>query len=268
MKTLNKALTIIPCGKMVENELREEILGKRDYLKAVEPAGLPLYSEFWRVIEEEALAHSLRIEFPKARVSTKKASHRRREEYKRAYEVGFGGMRNAWLLAKQKTSSQNGTIDEKLIIGIAEMIDPEVVLGYRHDQVRIEGSYNLPPRPEKVPAEMEKLIQQIPNIPTLERALFTHFEIARIHPFPDANGRTARMVQNLILAQEDLPPVIIYEGERAHYKALLREAVLGRAEREGNGKPSDEEKTFYNFLATKININLDKILDHIEEIAH
>ena len=169
-------------------------------------------------------------------------------------------MRKAWLWAKQ-----NKSIDEKLIIGIAERIDPEVVLGYRHDQIRIQGSYLLPPRPEKVPGEMEKLTQQTEGIPTLEKALCMHFEIVRIHPFPDANGRTARIVQNLILAKEDLPPIIIYEGEREHYRELLQEAILGHYDRQGIGKHSNEERTFYNFLATRVNINLDRIIDHIEE---
>lgn len=262
MKTLNNTLISLPWGKMIEKELKEEILNKKDYVKSIEPTNLSLYSEFWKAIEEEALGHSLRIEFPKAKVSTKKTQHQRREEYKKAYETAFNNMRNAWLWAKNESAKP---MDEKLIIGIAERIDPDVVLGYRHDQVRIEGSYNLPPRPEKVPVEMVRLVQQ--TTPSdLEKALYFHFEIARIHPFPDANGRTARMIQNLILATENLPPVIIYEGERIYYKELIRDAIHGYSSREGdNIKFSDEEKNLYNFLATKININLDKIIEYLEK---
>ena len=264
MKNLYNFPPIILCGKMMDKGLREEIINKKAYLEDLDPSRISLNSEFWKAIEEEALIHSFRIELPKARISTKKASQQSRANYKKVYDAGVECMRNAWLWAKQ-LYLQQGLFDQELIIGIAERIEPEIVLGYRHDQVRILGSYNLPPRPEKVPWEIEKLIQQTLTISTLEKALRVHFEIARIHPFPDANGRTARMVQNLILAQEGLPPVVIYEGERAHYQDLIGGAVHGYSLKEEKGKPSDEEKTFYTFLAGKVNICLDKLIDHLEK---
>lgn len=50
-----------------------------------------------------------------------------------------------------------------------------------------------------------------------------HARFESIHPFRDGNGRTGRLVINLLLVRRGLPPAIIYNRERGRYiDALIR----------------------------------------------
>jgi len=55
----------------------------------------------------------------------------------------------------------------------------------------------------------------------VEQATRAHFRLVDIHPFIDGNGRTARLLMNLLLMRHGYPPAIIrYEGRPAYYAAL------------------------------------------------
>ena len=51
-----------------------------------------------------------------------------------------------------------------------------------------------------------------------------HCRFEQIHPFLDGNGRTGRLVLNLILVRLGYPPAIIYKRDRARYLSALRKA--------------------------------------------
>ncbi len=80
---------------------------------------------------------------------------------------------------------------------------------YRKIQVyvgnRITGEVIfIPPPPEEVPVLMENLIEWLNSEEAFELhpvivAGISHYELVRIHPFGDGNGRTARALATLIL---------------------------------------------------------------------
>lgn len=56
-----------------------------------------------------------------------------------------------------------------------------------------------------------------------------HCRFEQIHPFLDGNGRTGRLILNLLLVRLGYPPVIIYKRQRETYLRALRRADRGDA---------------------------------------
>lgn len=61
----------------------------------------------------------------------------------------------------------------------------------------------------------------------IEAIAIAHASFERIHPFLDGNGRTGRLVLNLILVRFGYPPAIIYKRDRTKYLGALRRADAG-----------------------------------------
>jgi Fic/DOC family len=101
-----------------------------------------------------------------------------------------------------------------------------------HDIRPFPGGMCPPPWPE-VPAmvsdwigEVQALGQEYEGIePEALAKVHAHFE--QIHPFLDGNGRTGRLVLNLLLVRLGYPPAIIFKGDRRRYLAALQSADRG-----------------------------------------
>ena len=63
--------------------------------------------------------------------------------------------------------------------------------------------------------------------PLVEELARLHNEFERVHPFIDGNGRTGRLILNLILVRLGYPPVIIFKRQRNAYLAALQRADAG-----------------------------------------
>jgi Fic family protein len=106
-------------------------------------------------------------------------------------------------------------------------IDRENAGVYRKLPVAIAGSKHLPPQPYLLQDLMEKYFQfynqEKEHLHPVVLAAEMHERLVTIHPFIDGNGRTARLIMNLILLQYGFPLAIIggdYDSRMAYYDAL------------------------------------------------
>ena len=86
------------------------------------------------------------------------------------------------------------------------------------------------------------------KIHPIEFAALAHYKLVTIHPFYDGNGRTSRLLMNLILMQAGFPPVSIKVEDRFRYYETLELA------NEGDIRP------FIRFIAECAERTLDEFL--------
>ena len=95
---------------------------------------------------------------------------------------------------------------------------------YRRIPVRIMGAYHVPPDPVLIPEQMENLIAAFTgntNQHPIGRAAWFHLNFEGIHPFVDGNGRTGRLILNLMLMQSGYPPINVkYSDRKRYYEAF------------------------------------------------
>ena len=84
-------------------------------------------------------------------------------------------------------------------------IHPEDAGRYRNVQVMIQGSKHMPPSPYEISAHMADYfnwyMKNKQAVHPIVLAAEMHERLVTIHPFIDGNGRTARLVMNMILLQ-------------------------------------------------------------------
>lgn len=111
-------------------------------------------------------------------------------------------------------------------------IDDDHAGQYRRRPVRIAGSSHQPAEAWEVPHLMDSwekwLSESGQTLHAIERAALAHYRLVAIHPFLDGNGRTARLVMNLLLMREGYPPTIILRVNRWQYYQVLAQADAGR----------------------------------------
>ncbi|MEG0912682.1 MAG: Fic family protein [Oscillospiraceae bacterium] len=125
------------------------------------------------------------------------------------------------LTAARRDESMNVT--EELIKRLHYLfycgINEEAAGQYREHQVFITGTSYLPPAPEDVQPLMSDFVDELSQrsaLHPIEIAAFAHRRLVDIHPFSDGNGRTARLLMNLILVNKgyciiSIPPVLRHE---------------------------------------------------------
>ncbi|MFU7501294.1 MAG: Fic family protein [Candidatus Tisiphia sp.] len=123
---------------------------------------------------------------------------------------------------------------------------------YRRVAVRISGSRVIMPNPVKVPNLMADFIAWLNSSKDMHPVQFAgeaHYRLVTIHPFSDGNGRTARLLMNLILIMAGYPPAIIRLQERLPYITSLETAQLG-------GSKEAYEKIIFNAVNRSLDIYL------------
>lgn len=117
--------------------------------------------------------------------------------------------------------SESLQISEEVIRNLHRLfysgIDADAAGTYRTHQVFITGTEYLPPAAEEITTLMQDFISTLHEKQTklhpVEVAAYAHRRLVDIHPFTDGNGRTARLLVNLILVNSgycvvSIPPIL------------------------------------------------------------
>jgi Fic family protein len=132
---------------------------------------------------------------------------------------------------------------------------PAIAGIYSRLRRRIAGSPVVFPNPAKIPALMEEFGAWLNAAPPDPATVFeAHFRLTEIHPFGDSNGRTARLLMNLLLVRGGYPPVAVRPQDRKTYLDALERGSLA-----GDLRP------FQNFMHERLDATLAEYLRALQE---
>ena len=259
-------------SQYIPEQLAQEIEDKRLFILSKNPSLVRLSSDNRerRALAKMAQCHSYKMEHPEVRFPHNIPKNNGRKHIKE----GAARLGNAFRWGRRNFDPED--FRESFIREIAGRVSPEIYEGYlaqyRNTGVRVAGASTTPPDPYKVrekeipvfEAAMRERLESPNPMDGLETAIFSHFHITRIHPFEDGNGRTSRIVQDVILDHFSYPLPVIQSGERETYYQLLDRAIMEWKDqnnwRHGSSVTSGE-LVFYTFVAGKVNTSLDKLID-------
>jgi len=155
-------------------------------------------------------------------------------------------------------------IQKRLSIGKWKK-NPNEIINYRNEKMTF-----CPP--EEVPKKMNELVSWLDKYLVGKRtkddaklhplviAADFHLKYVTIHPFYDGNGRTARLLMNILLDMYGLPPIVISNEDKHEYSVALAHAQ----EYEQNPQPFHE--LIADLLIRSTQIIIGKIKgDNMEE---
>jgi Fic family protein len=141
---------------------------------------------------------------------------------------------------------------------VLHAIDHANAGAWRRERVRITGTDFIPPHDRHVPDLMDKLFAfydtHKASMHPVELAAQFHQKLVAIHPFIDGNGRTARLVMNLILLRAGYPITILSaeNQQRSVYYQTLDDAAKSE---------TGENVGFQHFIAENVRRQLLQYLD-------
>jgi len=133
------------------------------------------------------------------------------------------------------------SLNERELLSVHNLIlrgiIPEDAGRYRRVQVRIKDSNHMPSQPHLIPKQMEDYFHWMEEnknkLHPVILAAEMHERLATIHPFIDGNGRTSRLIMNLILLQNGYVIANIkgdYETRMKYYQSLETAQTSGNKE--------------------------------------
>jgi Fic family protein len=132
---------------------------------------------------------------------------------------------------------------------------PEIAGLYSAHRRRIAGSPVVFPNPLKLPELMLAFGQSLTSLPATPEAAFdAHFRLTAIHPFSDGNGRTARLLMNLLLIRSGYAPVAVRPEDRNPYLAALE-----------HGSLNDDQQPFQILMHERLDATLADYLSAVQE---
>ena len=111
------------------------------------------------------------------------------------------------------------------------------------------------PNPLKVPELMRDFGGWLEAAPlTPEAAFDAHFRLTAVHPFGDGNGRTARLLMNLLLIRGGYVPIAVRPEDRKRYLDALE-----------HGSLTEDRQVFQAFMHERLDATLAEYLSALQE---
>ena len=161
----------------------------------------------------------------------------------------------------RQIAQNQGPITEANILDIHRIVLtkswPEEAGHYARHPRRIAGvEHIILPAPHKIPNLMEGFCSWLAKQEnTPETAFEAHYQIARMHPFADGNGRVARLLMNLVLFRGGYPPVNITPEQRVEYGRALEAADM-----------DDARRVYKEFMTARLDESLSTYLSAAEQV--
>lgn len=156
------------------------------------------------------------------------------------------------LIEKGKHHTLSEHLIKQLHMLIMQETDKEWAGRYRNSNVTIGGADHTPPDALEVPQLMHDLLKwfstERKKLHVVELVALTHHKLVFIHPFFDGNGRTSRLLMNLILMWAGFPLSIVLKNDRKKYYRTLDQADKKNLE------------PFVRFIAQSVERSLDLYL--------
>lgn len=201
---------------LANSKLVEEILSKKPYVERFILECPDCFLKRRQQLQLDSIKHSIEIEF---------VSEVSKRGIKKERKRCLTNMLKAYGYAYSNFQEQ---LSEDYLLNIGSLIEPNVnKCGYRQGNVMILGSRAIPPGHEKIESEMNNFLFYLNCFDnTIDKAIYSHFHIARIHPFGDGNGRSARLIQNIYLEKDKFLPITIDVNDRKEYLRLISNAAF------------------------------------------
>jgi Fic family protein len=157
-------------------------------------------------------------------------------------------------LADKATPLDESTVRE-LHRRIVVRSQPEIAGVYSTLPRRIAGSPVIFPNPAKIPQLMQEFGEWLGRAePTPSASFDAHFRLVAVHPFSDGNGRTARLLMNLLLLRGGYSPVAVRPEDRKTYLDMLERASI-----------RNDMSPFQQFMHQRSDATLTEYLSSLEE---
>lgn len=133
------------------------------------------------------------------------------------------GYKDAFVYVEELAKSKEplSAFELKRIHSLVLSDRPEDRGTFRRVKVRIAGASAEPVEPYLIETEVSKLLSDFASWAAkrhiVESVALFHLRFESIHPFIDGNGRTGRLLMNLQLVQNGLPPISVKFADRRRY---------------------------------------------------
>lgn len=114
--------------------------------------------------------------------------------------------------------------------------------------------------PEQVSVQMGELVEYVNQAETQKihpilASAVAHYNMVRIHPFDDGNGRGARILMNLILMRAGYFPAIVKRDEKDEYLSALEKADKG------------DITPFVQFITSQLGETMQGVIGDLERLG-